>query len=128
MDVYQEIKTRMERYPYVALVEEAHGLSVTPDNGFTVWIASNDNYFSVGFDGWHEHFEAAEEALKFFAWGLSDRCRLKIVSRGRTQCKWVTESLEDGEWVEVSTTGLFFFPFWRKAEVTYKQNHLILTA
>jgi hypothetical protein len=90
--------------------------------GFDVSISEE---LVVGFDGWHEHFETPEEALECFAFGFSDQCRLKVTYRGRFACKWTLESLEDGRWVEDSTTGLVFFPFWRAARVEYRQNGLL---
>ena len=33
------------------------------------------------------------------------------------------EYIQQGEWIEDSTTGMLFPPFWRKAEVVYLQNH-----
>ena len=125
MDVYQEIRKRIKKYPNAVLEEERHGLSVTPEDGFTVWVASNEEYYSVGFEGWHEDFDSAEEALECFGWGLSNKCRLKIYNKGSKPYKWVTQSLKNGEWENVSTTGLLFFAFWKKSNVIYKQNSLI---
>ena len=125
MDVYEEIRERIKKYPGAKLEEEPHGLSVTPEGGFTVWIASNEEYYSVGFEGWHENFNTPEEALECFAWGLSDECRLKIYSKGSKPHKWITQSKQDGKWVDISTTGLIFFAFWQKSNVSYKQNSLI---
>ncbi|MDP6969131.1 MAG: hypothetical protein QGG88_08470 [Gammaproteobacteria bacterium] len=125
MDVYQEIRERIKKYPNALLTEESYGLSVTPEGGFTVWIASNDKYYSVGFEGWHEDFDSAEEALECFAWGLSNKCRLKIYNKGTNSYKWVTQSLENDEWENVSTTCLLFFAFWKKSNIIYKQNNLI---
>jgi hypothetical protein len=88
-------------------------------SGFDVWISED---LIVGYDAWHEHFDTPEEALKCFAFAFSDRCRLKVTYRGSSPYKWILESLEDGQWVEVSTTGLFFFPFWRARRLEYRQN------
>lgn len=88
-------------------------------NGFDVSISED---LSVGYDGWHEHFETPEKALDCFALGFSDRCRLKVTYCGTSACRWTLESLEDGQWVEDSTTGRLFFPFWRSQRIEYRQN------
>ena len=90
-------------------------------NGFDVSISED---LVVGYDGWHEHFDTPEKALECFAFGFSDRCRLKVTYRGKFAYKWTLESLEDGQWVEDGTTGLLFFPFWRRPRVEYRQNGL----
>ena len=104
---------------------EANGTIVvhapTP-NGFDVSISEN---LVVAYDGWHEHFDTPEKALECFAFGLSDQCRLKVSYRGKFDHKWTLESLEDGQWVEDSTTGLLFFPFWRGERIEYRQNGLL---
>ena len=91
-------------------------------NGFDVSISED---LIVGYDGWHEHFDTPEKALECFAFGFSDRCCLKVTYRGTFASKWTLESLVDGQWVEDSTTGLLFFPFWRVPRVEYRQNGLL---
>ena len=104
---------------------EANGVIVvhapTP-NGFDVSISEG---LVVGYDGWHEHFETPEKALACFAFGFSDKCRLKVTYRGKFAHKWTLESLENGQWIEDSTTGLLFFPFWRVERIEYRQNGLL---
>lgn len=125
MSIIAEIKSKLEKYPELKAEEETNCIAVTPDNGFTIWATENNGSYTVGFEGWHEEFEQIEEALNCFAWGLSSSCRLKVVTRGDTTHKWVAQSLENGQWVNSSTTGLIFFPFWRKAKISYKQNAII---
>ena len=127
MDIYTEIRQRVKSYRNVVLEEDQYGLSVTPIGGFTVSIASNDEYCTVDFEGWHKHFDTSQEALDCFAWGLSENCRVKVFSRGGKAHKWTAQSLENGVWSDVSTTGLLFFPFWRKVEISYAQNKLELS-
>lgn len=124
MDIYNVIRQRVKKYSNVVLEEELYGLSVTPQGGFTVSIASNDEYYSVDFEGWHENFESPVEALECFAWGLSVECRVKVFSRGGKPHKWVAQSFDSGEWNDVSTTGLLFYAFWKKESVSYMQNKL----
>ena len=103
---------------------EANGTIIvhapTP-NGFDVSISED---LIVGYDGWHEHFDSPDKALECFAFGFSDQCRLKVTYRGKFAYKWTLESLVDGQWVEDSTTGLLFFPFWRSPRVQFRQNGL----
>lgn len=89
--------------------------------GFDVSISED---LIVGFDGWHEHFDTPEEALECFAFGLSERCRLKVTYRGKFAHKWTMEFFEDGRWIEDSTTGILLFPFWRAPRIEYLQNGL----
>ena len=81
--------------------------------------------FTVGFEGWHETFLDAKEALNCFAFGLSEACRLEVEFRGRMATKWAVQSLNDGSWVTESEVGLIFIPFWRKKRIVYRQNHLL---
>lgn len=92
--------------------------ALTP-GGFDVSISEE---LIVGYNGWHEQFSTPEEALECFAFGFSDRCRLRVHYCGRRAYKWTVESLEDGRWVEGSTTGLIFIPFWRSRRIEYRQN------
>ncbi len=75
----------------------------------------------------HQHFDKSEvdDALDCFAFGLSDKCRVKVFSRGGRDYKWVMESLEQEEWVEFSTTGSLWYQFWKKPEIRYLSNMII---
>lgn len=125
MSIITRIKEKIEKYPNLIADEEQDSISITPVGGFTVWATDNGSSYTVGFEGWHEEFESIDEALNCFAWGLSTECRLKVTKRGNVTHKWVAQSLENGQWVNTSTTGLLFFPFWRRAKVSHKQNAII---
>ena len=119
--VRESLKTKHADLRYT----EANGaitVHAPKPEGFDVWISEA---LIVGYDGWHEHFDTPEKALACFAFGFSDQCRLKVSYRGKFAYKWTLESLVDGRWVEDSTTGLLFFPFWRAARVEYRQNGLL---
>lgn len=81
--------------------------------------------FEVYFNGWHEGFTDASEALECFAFGLSDKCRLKEYSRGDSVYKWTVEHEIDGSWQADSTTAVIFTPFWKSKTVRILQNRLI---
>jgi hypothetical protein len=127
MNLIDEIKARLSKYPNAAYESNASSISVLPssDNGFTVGLSLNHGGYTVSFAGWHEDFHDEEEALSCFVFGLSDECRLKECRRGSFPYKWTVESYADGKWSQDSTTGLFLFPFWRKLEVRYLQNNLL---
>lgn len=125
MNIITEIKERLKKYPILPVEADSNSVSVKPENGFAVWAKSHGNIVTVGFEGWHEEFADPEEALNCFAWGLSNECRLKVISRGGKPHKWVVQSLENGQWVNESTVGLLFFQFWRRKNTEYVQNAVI---
>lgn len=127
MDLIEEIKKRLSKYPDARFESDASSVTVLPNspNGFSVDLTVNHNGCTVSFEGWHEEFEDQEEALNVFALGLSDECRLQEHRRGAFAYKWTMECLEDGKWIEQSTTGLLIFPFWMKKSVRYLQNNLL---
>jgi hypothetical protein len=97
-------------------------------DGFAVCLRAAPNDYVVHFEGWHEHFSSADEALECIAFAYSGKCRLAITYRGRTPVKWVLESLEDDNWVADSEVGHFLIPFWRRPRVVYRQNPKALEA
>ncbi len=130
MSAIDKVRERLETHPELSY--RVKGKTITVDarsgSGFSVWLTVNRHGFTVGFDGWHEEFGEESKALEAFAFGFSDCCRLKVVKRGNTACSWTVEGREEnGEWTEDSETGLFFFPFWRKKCVEYRQNRVIVT-
>lgn len=129
MRAIEEIETKLKKYREVKYELDKTGISVFPasDEGFTLSLYEHERGFTVSFAGWHEEFQDKDEALNCFAFGLSSGCRLKEIRRGSFAYKWTVESKENENRVEDSTTGLFFFPFWKKKEVRYLQNNLIIS-
>ncbi len=127
MNPIEDIKAKLQRYPQIKFEASSSSITVLPmsDNGFKVGLEENENRFTVFFNGWHEEFTNPTEALDCFAFGLSDECRLKECRRGQFAYRWTVESNQDGQWVADSETGLFFFPFWKRAQVAYLQNKFI---
>jgi hypothetical protein len=127
MSAIERIIERLQRHP--DLVYRVTGRTVTVDpptaEGFAVSLTEGTDEWVVGFDGWHEHFTSEDEALNCFAFGLSDRCRLRVHRRGSFPYRWTVEERTDDGWREDSTTGLLFFPFWRRSRVEYRQNAVI---
>ena len=110
------------QYPDLRYTDSDHTIVVPAQkpNGFDVTISDE---LIVAYDCWHEHLDSTDQTLKCFAFGFSTKCRLKVAYRGRFAYKWTVEALaKEGEWIEDSTTGLIFFPFWRKNRFVYLQN------
>src|SRR5262245_36227173 len=128
MNVIEEIKRRLSKYPDVQFSSDACSITILPISaeGFSLTVTETScNGYTVSFEGWHEDFEDGSEAMNVFAFGLSDECRLRQYRRGGYAYKWTLESWEDGDWKEESTTALVFLPFWRKVEVRQLQNKLL---
>ena len=128
MDLIDEIKQRLSKYPEARYKSGASSITVLPvsDEGFPVGLSVNlGGGFTVSFAGWHDDFHDGEEALNVFAFGLSDECRLREHRRGNFAHKWTVESKVEEEWIDYSTTGVLFFPFWKKARVCVLQNKVI---
>ena len=125
MNCIAEIKKKLQSYPELEWELEGSTISVSPKGGFTVWLTESEDDCTVGYNGWHEEFVDKKEALECFTFGLSEKCRLKVFSRGKTEYKWVMEALEDGNWVSYSTTCLIFIPFWQKKRIHYLQNNVV---
>lgn len=127
MNPIEEISTRLRKYPHIKYEISASSITVLPesDKGFKVGFEDTAGPYLVFFNGWHDEFTDVNEALDCFAFGLSDECRLKEHRRGGFAYRWTVESKQADEWVADSETGLFLFPFWKRAEVVYLQNNLI---
>ena len=130
MDPIQQLKQRLERHPELKFRITSNSVVVgSPSvNGFGVSFHASSLAYVVHFDGWHEHFVSADDALDCFAFAYSGRCRLAVTYRGRVPVKWVLEHFNGVEWLTESEVGHFFVPFWRKARVEYRQNPDVLRA
>ena len=97
-------------------------------SGFEVVLSYGDGEFIVSFAGWHEPFDSADEALRCFMFGLSARCRLRVLSRGSFDYRWFVQARRGDEWVDDSETGLLVFPFWLRRRERYLQNDVVREA
>src|SRR5262245_9648948 len=129
MNPIDEIKTKLRDYPDVKYecTDSSITVSSSSDAGFNVTLEVSPGNYTVYFNGWHENFAQASEALDCFAFGLSDECRLKEHRRGNFgfAYRWTVESKQDGQWIADSETGLFLFPFWKRANIVYLQNNFL---
>jgi hypothetical protein len=127
MTVIDRIVGKLAKYPEVRFHREASLLSIPPQtpDGFEVAIRVLPTESVVSFGGWHDHFAREEDALEWFSFGLSEECRLKIVSRAGMDCQWIVEGLEGNEWVFRAETGSLFPLFFLPKKERVQQNHLI---
>jgi hypothetical protein len=77
MNVIDQIKVKLQKYPHVRYEAEESSITVFPpsENGFEVSMYVGEpglhERFSVFYNGWHEEFLDEEEAMECFAFGLS---------------------------------------------------------
>jgi hypothetical protein len=130
MSAVERITERLRGHPELVYRVSGGTITVEPSraDGFPVSLTEGAGEWVVAFDGWHERFASEDEALDCFAFGLSDRCRLKVHYRGRSPYRWTVEARAGDGWREDSTTGRLFFPFWRRPRVAYRRNAVTGTA
>jgi hypothetical protein len=129
MGAVERITKRLRRHPELVYRVSGGMVTVEPPttDGFPVSLTEGAGEWVVGFDGWHEHFTSEDEALDCFAFGLSDRCRLRVHRRGSFPYRWTVEERTGDGWRADSTTGRLSFPFWRRPWVEYRQNAVLRT-
>ena len=129
MQPLDAIREKLSAHPELSIRDDGNSVTViaSQPNGFDVSFAQEDDGYLVSMGTWHDHFlpSEADSALDCFAFGLSDSCRFKVLSRGGVDYRWTMEALEDGAWKTYSTTGLLLFPFWRRPSIRYLQNDAI---
>ena len=127
MTIIDEIRAKLEKYPQLEVEYTATSVEVKKpcESGFSVSCHVHGDEYVISFDAWHEHQHTAEDAITLFSFGLSDKCRLAVSKRGQVEHKWSLQSLQESGWADYSTTALFFFPFWKKKSIEYRQNNVI---
>lgn len=130
MTILETIRRRLLEHPELSFEVEGNTIKVAPPSpeGFSIILNAGSRPVTVCFDGWHEQFESEEQALLCFAFGLSDLCRLKVVCRGQFEYCWTVQHKTAKGWEDDSTTGLWWFPFWRRRAVVYRRNRVIKSA
>jgi hypothetical protein len=126
LSAVEEIRRKLQRYPHVQLNSAPTAITASPGStdGFPVRLDEHGDRYTVSFAGWHEEFDSRGEALSCFAFGLSEACRLRVLSRGSFDYRWIVQHFKDGDWHDDSETGLLVFPFWRRRHERYLQNHV----
>ncbi len=98
--IVARVVEKLKKYPNVGYTTAAGCVSIPAQkpSGFAVSIQEDGDEFVVAFEGWHERFKDADEALNCFAFGLSTACRLRVlrVGRGTTGGLFNIKTLEDG--------------------------------
>ena len=127
METFARLREKLAAHPTARIDETGQALTVLPSTptGFPVTLRRIGAGYQVSFEGWHEDFDAEDDAIACFGFGLSNRCRLAITFRGTSPVQWTVESLRDATWTPDSTTGLLFTPFWRAKRVEYRSNALL---
>ena len=130
MPAIKTIRRKLQRYPELRYDETSDSIIVHPPSseGFAVALYQRDGAYTVSFAGWHEEFNSEGEVLNCFAFGLSEECRLRVLSRGRWDYRWIVQHIVEGAWQDESETGLIFFPFWLPRRERILQNHAIKVA
>lgn len=127
MHIVDVIRIKLDQLPAIKYMIEDDAITVFPTSrdGFEVSLHANDNYYLVNFAGWHEVFKNGQEALDYFAFGLSQKCRLKVFYRGDRPYRWIVEAHKGERWQKENKLRLMLYPFWRKQKVIYLQNRLL---
>ena len=125
----ERISGELERHAIACMREDDGAIAVAPSSptGFEARAWAGDDGATVWLGGWHEHFDDEDLALKCFLWGLTDKCRLKVVFRGQMDCTWVTQGRRENAWEDDQVVGLILVPFWRRKSVRYLQNDYTLS-
>jgi hypothetical protein len=125
-DPREDVRRKFGGRSDAVLKEEPGAIGVCPTapGSFEVWLSWNPQEYTVSCEGWHEHFNAKDEALTCFAFCLTLAARLKITYAGNVAYKWTLERVEGGQITREDTTALLLFPFWRHRRVEHRQNSL----
>jgi hypothetical protein len=126
MSPVEQIVMKLQKYPWIKYEAKEKSIEVPEpnENGFSVSFSEDGKEYVVCLGPCHWHLEEMEEALDHFGFGLSKKCRLRELVRGRPY-KWIIEQETDTGWAQVNLTGLLFFRFWKKREERIYQNCLI---
>jgi hypothetical protein len=129
-DPIAAIQATLRKYPQAQVELSAKKVVVLPteSTGFAVTFEDLGGRYRVSCAGWHEDFKSSASASDRFALGLSSACRIKVWRRGGMAHRWQLEVRMRGQWVADGVVGLRIFPFWRRAEIIYLQNHLLEAA
>lgn len=126
--MFDEILATLGKYSQLRFEKRDNLIRVLPAvrEGFEVVIEEVwENHFSVSFDHWHEDFYNLEEATDCFLLGLSNRCRVKVESKGGVPFRWTVEYLDSREWHERSSNSVWTHRFLSAATTAYLQNDLL---
>lgn len=124
----REVKKIASKNSNIELIENDNYVAVKSKikNGFDMLLNFENNQYNIYFASWHRTFpkDKAKDSVEMFMFGLSNKCRLKVTSRGETDYKWCLEYIENDEWKELSTTKNTtpITKFWQKNTIRYLSN------
>lgn len=95
------------------------------EEGFNIDVRDDGEEVTVYFAGWHEHFTDMSEVKDVVAFGLSEECRVEVLSRGGFDYRWTLQARTASGWKTDSVTALLFFPFWRRKKVRHLTNNIL---
>jgi hypothetical protein len=123
-DHFEGFRACLAERPELSFSIDESELAVEPPaaQGFALVVTREASGWVVWYDGWHEHFDDEDQAVRCFQAGLSGRCRVKVELRGETPYRWTAERLSEQGWRPISTVGIFWYPFWRRRRLEYRQN------
>lgn len=122
------IEAKLKKYPDARYELIQRGIRIAPPNarGFAITLTEEPPEWVVSFGQVsHSHFGDVEDALSYLAFGLSDRCRVREMTRGSMVQRAIVEARDGDTWKFMNTTGLLFFPFWRRKQEIVYQNNLV---
>ena len=124
------IKQELKKFFKIKFEEGERVLKVFPKDtkGFSVSIDKmvQEDEITVSYgEAWHNHYADEQEAIGWFFFGLSNKCRLKICYCGDVLYKGIVESHFENDWCTENISGSISYPFWRKRRIEYLSNDLI---
>jgi hypothetical protein len=126
--VVQEVLDLLTKYPQVKFERRDDSVLVPPTNpeGFPVMIEQIwEGHYAVSYGGWQKDFDNLEEAVACFVLGLSNRCRLKVESKGQKPVRWTVEERVESAWREISSRGSWSPQIFKQPVTSYLTNNLL---
>jgi hypothetical protein len=125
MAAIEKIIGTLSGHPGVKFGRVGNRLEVEPQgpDGFPVSFIQETSGFTVLLGPCRWHFEDEKEALDHFAFGLTRKCRLREIRRGRPY-RWIVEQKTAGGWSPMNETGILSFRVWKRKEERMYQNGL----
>jgi hypothetical protein len=133
--IIEEILGKMGKFPLARVEHDASSITYFPNtsNGFVVRLVvlgkgSNNEGYSVYYNGSHEEFSERESAILAFGFGLSTDRRVREFTRGGKPYRWVVDVWHCGRWRpawEEFRLCAVLWQFWRTSMVRRLQNRLI---
>jgi len=130
VDLISELQALLRAYPQVRYAASTDRVTIYPLNpdGFEIGLVLAGRGATVTFEGWHQAFTEAADALAVIRLGLSQAARLEVHFRGTVPYRWTVQADRSGTWLNVSTVSRLLYPFWRSKTIRYLQNRVLKAA